>query len=216
MHIKSESIAALSGALAAAQAEIENAHKTANNPHFRSKYADLAEVINTTRPVLSAHGLSVSQWPSFADGMVSVETLLTHKSGEWIANTASAPADKLTAQGVGSAITYLRRYSLAALACIAQEDDDGNQASKKPAKAREPAVDPAPTNGRKSAAQAKRDGDNETVRSMIEQCETIEDLQARWKMIEDEWLPILPASWSDHISDFYQNKYDTLREREAA
>lgn len=140
MHTKSDSIIKLAEALAAAQSEIENAAKKSNNPHFKSKYADLAEVINTARPVLSKHGLSVTQWPSFADGLVSVETLLTHKSGEWIANTASAPADKLTAQGVGSAITYLRRYSLAALACIAQEDDDGNAASQREAK---PAAKPA-------------------------------------------------------------------------
>ena len=141
MHTKSDSIIKLAEALAGAQAEIENAAKKSNNPHFKSKYADLAEVINTARPVLSKHGLSVTQWPSFADGLVSVETLLAHKSGEWIANTASAPADKLTAQGVGSAITYLRRYSLAALACIAQEDDDGNAASQREAK---PAAMPAP------------------------------------------------------------------------
>jgi len=130
MHDKSETIANLAEALALAQAEIENAAKKSNNPHFRSKYADLAEVINTARPVLAKHGLSVTQWPSYADGIVSVETILAHKSGEWISNTASAPADKLNAQGVGSATTYLRRYSLAALACIAQEDDDGNKASE--------------------------------------------------------------------------------------
>lgn len=136
MHTKSETITKLAEALATAQGEIENAHKTSNNPHFKSKYADLAEVINTARPVLSKHGLSVSQWPSFADGLVSVETILTHKSGEWISNIASAPLERNTAQGVGSAITYLRRYSLAALAGIAQEDDDGNAASEREAKAK--------------------------------------------------------------------------------
>ena len=134
MLTKSDTIAKLAEALAAAQGEIENATKRSSNPHFKSKYADLAEVINTARPVLSKYGLSVTQWPSYADGLVSVETLLTHKTGEWISNTASAPADKLTAQGVGSAITYLRRYSLAALAGIAQEDDDGNAASEREAK----------------------------------------------------------------------------------
>lgn len=123
---KSESIKELATALAAAQAEVENASKNSNNPHFRSKYADLAEVINTVRPVFSKHGLSVTQWPSFADGVASVETLLAHKSGEWLSSTASAPVSKQDAQGVGSAITYLRRYSLAAVAGVAQEDDDGN------------------------------------------------------------------------------------------
>ena len=127
------SIDQLATALALAQGEIENASKTSSNPHFRSRYADLAEIINTIRPVFSKYGLAVVQSPSYADGLVSVTTLLTHKSGQWITDTASAPASKLDAQGVGSAITYLRRYSLAAFAGIAQEDDDGNAASR-PAK----------------------------------------------------------------------------------
>ena len=80
---KSESIAALSAALAKAQAEIENASKTANNPHFKSKYADLAEVLNTVRPVMSRHGIAIVQMPSFESGLASVETLMTHSSGEW-------------------------------------------------------------------------------------------------------------------------------------
>ena len=125
---KSESIAALSAAVAKAQAEIENASKTANNPHFKSKYADLAEVLNTVRPVMSRHGIAIVQMPSFESGLASVETLMTHSSGEWISNICSAPVSKQDAQGVGSAITYLRRYSLAAFAGIAQEDDDANAA----------------------------------------------------------------------------------------
>lgn len=125
---KSESIAALAAALAKAQAEIENASKTASNPHFKSKYADLAEVLNTVRPVMSRHGIAIVQMPSFESGLASVETLMTHSSGEWISNTCSAPVSKQDAQGVGSAITYLRRYSLAAFAGVAQEDDDGNGA----------------------------------------------------------------------------------------
>ena len=127
------SIDQIATALCLAQGEIENAVKNSANPHFRSRYADLAEIINTVRPVFTKHGLSVVQSPSYADGLVNVTTLLMHKSGQWIRDTASAPASKLDAQGVGSAVTYLRRYSLAAFAGIAQEDDDGNAASR-PAK----------------------------------------------------------------------------------
>lgn len=126
----SEQIDQLATALATAQMKLENASKNAANPHFRSKYADLAEVLNTVRPVFAEHGLSVTQFPSFAEGLVSVRTVLMHKSGQWMAGDASAPASKLDAQGVGSAITYLRRYSLAAVAGVAQEDDDGNAAVK--------------------------------------------------------------------------------------
>lgn len=125
---KSESIAALAAALANAQIEIENASKSSVNPHFKSKYADLAEVLNTVRPVFSKHGIAIIQAPSFESGIASVETMLTHASGEWLSNTCSAPVGKQDAQGVGSAITYLRRYSLAAFAGIAQEDDDANSA----------------------------------------------------------------------------------------
>ena len=142
--LKSDSIKELATALAKAQGEIENASKNATNPHFRSQYADLAEVLNTVRPALSKHGLSVSQWPSYDNGMASVETILAHSSGEWISSIASAPVMKHDPQGVGSALTYLRRYSLAAVAGIAQEDDDGNGGSgnhhqgKEPAKAATP------------------------------------------------------------------------------
>ena len=126
---KSESIAALAKAMAAAQGEIENASKNTVNGHFKNRYADLAEVLNTIREPLSKRGLSFVQFPSFSDGVAHVETMLMHESGEWISSVASAPVSKHDAQGVGSAVTYLRRYSAAAMAGIAQEDDDGNGAA---------------------------------------------------------------------------------------
>lgn len=140
---KSDSIAALAAALAEAQGEMENASKNSTNPHFKSKYADLAEVLNTVRPVLSKHGLSVTQFPSYGDGLVHVETIIAHKSGEWMSEKCSAPAQKQDPQGVGSAISYLRRYSLAAVCGIAQEDDDANAATKPKAETK-PTQKPAP------------------------------------------------------------------------
>jgi hypothetical protein len=127
---KSESIAKFAEAMAAAQGEMENAKKNATNPHFRSNYADLAEVLNTVRPVLSRHGISITQFPSYGDGLVHVETIIAHKSGEWMSEKCSAPAQKQDPQGVGSAISYLRRYSLAAVCGLAQEDDDAQAAVK--------------------------------------------------------------------------------------
>lgn len=120
----SESLKDLATALAAAQGEMENADKNAANPHFKSRYADLAEILNTVRPTLAKHGLSVTQLPRYEDGVVTVDTMLLHTSGEWLAGETSAPCGKLDPQGVGSATTYLRRYSLAAICGIAQEDDD--------------------------------------------------------------------------------------------
>src|SRR3546814_2664431 len=76
-------------AIAAAQGEIENASKNAANPHFKSKYADLAEILNTTRPVFAKHGLSLSQFPGFDGALASVTTLIAHKSGGYITAVAS-------------------------------------------------------------------------------------------------------------------------------
>ena len=119
----------LYAALAKAQGEIENASKSSTNPHFRSKYADLAEVLNTVRPVLSAHGLCLIQSTAFDGTLVSVTTLLGHSSGGWVSSTASCVPTKTDAQGVGASTTYLRRYSAASMCGIAQEDDDGQAAS---------------------------------------------------------------------------------------
>lgn len=125
--------------LAKAQGEIENASKNAANPHFKSKYADLAEVLNTIRPVFATHGLSLIQSPSYDGALAHVNTILAHAGGGYITTTASCVPAKSDAQGIGSATTYLRRYSAAAVAGIAQEDDDGNAAAhnKKPAPVQE-------------------------------------------------------------------------------
>jgi hypothetical protein len=116
-------------ALAKAQSEVENATKGSTNPHFKSKYADLAEVLNTIRPVYSANGLSILQIPSFDGSMASVTTCLAHAGGGTITGVSSCIPAKTDAQGIGAATTYLRRYSLASVCGIAQEDDDGQSAA---------------------------------------------------------------------------------------
>jgi len=121
-------------ALAKAQAEIENATKSSANPFFKSKYADLAEVLNTVRPVFAKHGLAIIQGTSFDGNLVHVETVVTHSSNGMISSVASCVPAKHDAQGVGASTTYLRRYSLAGMTGVAQEDDDGNSASKAPPK----------------------------------------------------------------------------------
>jgi len=128
--ICSESIEQLAKALAAAQAEMANAKKDAHNPHFKSQYADLQSVWDACRGPLTKNGLSVIQSPENAqDGSVVVTTRLLHISGQWIESEISAvPRDK-GPQAIGSVITYLRRYSLAALVGVAPEDDDGNAAT---------------------------------------------------------------------------------------
>jgi len=123
----SPSIGKLGEALAKAQAEMEGAAKDATNPHFRSKYADLASIRDACRP-LAKFGIAFLQ-PTRAEGPhVTVTTLLLHSSGEWIAEDLTLTAGQNTPQAVGSAITYGRRYGLAAMVGIAPEDDDGEAA----------------------------------------------------------------------------------------
>lgn len=119
----------LFAALSKMQGEVENATKGSVNPHFKSKYADLAEVLNTVRPALSANGLSVVQSPSFDGGICHVTTVLAHSGGGYIYGTMSCVPAKQDGQGIGAATTYLRRYSLAAVCGVAQEDDDGQVAA---------------------------------------------------------------------------------------
>lgn len=129
---KSESIKELATALAKFQGEIKNPSNTAINPFFKSKYAPLETVLNTVRPVLAKHGLSILQAPSGDGEHIIVTTTLLHISGEWIESPELVlKADKATAQGAGSAITYARRYALSAILGISSEDDDdGNVAEK--------------------------------------------------------------------------------------
>lgn len=121
---KSEAINELAGALAKAQAVMAGAAKDSTNPHFRSKYADLASIWDACRPALTANGLSVAQAPSVEGHRVSLTTLLLHSSGQFLESNISAVAKDDGPQAIGSVITYLRRYSLASIAGVAPEDDD--------------------------------------------------------------------------------------------
>jgi len=133
----SESIALLAGALAKAQLQIEPASKNATNPHFRSHYADLASIWDACRGPLGANGLSIVQFPCDGEvGRIGLCTMIVHSSGEWMSETITVKALKEDPQFLGGVLTYLRRYSLAAVVGVtATEDDDGNAAST-PANAR--------------------------------------------------------------------------------
>lgn len=123
----SEQISELAAALAVAQGMMENAVMNRVNPHFKSKYADLAAVFDAARKPLSANGLAIVQ--TIGDGVL--HTRLLHTSGQWIASEHPLPMSGRP-QEIGSALTYARRYSLSALIGIAaDEDDDANAASRK-------------------------------------------------------------------------------------
>ena len=166
---KSESIIELGTALALAQAEMSNPAKNAKNPFVKSSYADLAEVINISKPTLAKFGLSIIQMPYAMNGHVGVETTIIHKSGEYISSRLNMPhGAKKDAQAVGSAITYARRYSLAAMAGIAQEDDDGNNASGKKPKTALPKVDKARIEAALAALnQHFENGEDDKAKTML-------------------------------------------------
>ena len=129
--IMSPSIAALAGALSKAQGQFEHAKKDADNPFFKSKYADLASVIDAARPHLAANKLAVIQPTKRTSEGLLLVTLLTHESGEYIGGEYPIKPTKDDPQGMGSALTYARRYAFSAITGIASEDDDGNAASAK-------------------------------------------------------------------------------------
>lgn len=133
----------LASAMAAAFVEIEAATKSATNPHFKSKYADLGAVIDAIKPALMAHDLFFTQHPEPSEDGVCIETVLRHASGETLSlGRLYLPANKRDAQGFGSALTYARRYALQTAFGVPTEDDDGNAAAKSVANDR-----PAPANG---------------------------------------------------------------------
>ncbi|MDE2099147.1 MAG: ERF family protein [Patescibacteria group bacterium] len=126
-------IGKLALALSKAQGEIQGAKKDSTNPHFKSKYAGLASIWEACRQALSKNELAVIQSPEIIDGVMVMRTIIAHSSGEQIVGTLPIScAQNATAQQVGSAITYARRYSLASMVGVApdEDDDDGNAASE--------------------------------------------------------------------------------------
>ncbi len=160
----SDKIDKLAQALTKAQAEMRNAVKDGENPHFGSSYATLGEILDTIREPLSKHGLAVVQLPSATADTVTVETRLLHDSGQWMRSALtfrlrpeySKSGRELppSPQQVGSAITYGRRYGLSAMVGVgAVEDDDGNLASREGTPpvtvAAPPATPPVPRGARR-------------------------------------------------------------------
>lgn len=136
------SISNLAAALVKAQSAMGGAKKDSNNPFFKSKYADLASVDAAISGPASENGLSYVQIAHERDNAAAIETLIVHSSGETLScGIVSVPVAKNDAQGFGSALTYCRRYSLAAAFGVCPEDDDGNAAAKAAPKKPEPKAD---------------------------------------------------------------------------
>ena len=182
----------IASALVKAQRGFAPALKTSTNPHFRSKYVDLAGCIEAVVDALNAAGIALIQRTSEDSTGVTVETVFVHESGEMLeCGKLHVPAAKQDPQGYGSALTYARRYSLMAACGIAPEDDDGNAASKVKVSATK--TDLVPTNRLSiladvAAAIGERMGVNDLI-GAFEEYQGITDIEektALWAMLDSK------------------------------
>lgn len=127
---QSEQINELMTALAKAQGQMRAAVKDSNNPHFKSRYADLASVWDACREPLSNNGLAVTQTVQSDGDKQMLITMLGHASGQWIRSNITLPIQKPGPQELGSCLSYCRRYGLAAMVGVFQDDDDGERAEQ--------------------------------------------------------------------------------------
>lgn len=135
---QSEQVDELFTAVAKAQAEIKNPAKNTKNTYFKNEYADLTAVLNAIRPVAAAHGLSFVQSVDMVDDRVTVQSQVSHSSGQWIKSSAMVPLSdnvKNVPQEIGIISTYIRRYQAQAMWCINAEQDDDAQPLTQPEKA---------------------------------------------------------------------------------
>lgn len=142
---QSPTIGKLAEALSQAQSQIEGARKDSKNPFFKSSYADLESVWNACRKQLCENGLSVIQTTEGTPDAISLVTTLVHVSGEWIRGVLPICPVKSDPQSIGSALTYARRYALAAIAGVCQTDDDAEESMRptREIKSSSPIIHPA-------------------------------------------------------------------------
>jgi len=122
----------LNSSFVKALGELRNVAKNAINPHFRNRYASLDAILDDVRPILAKHGLGISQEPLFEDGKAGVVTRIIHESGETRESTLLLPLKDQSPQGVGSALTYAKRYAISSVLMIAADDDEDGEIASKP------------------------------------------------------------------------------------
>lgn len=210
-------------AVAKAQGEIGGAKKDSTNPHFKSKYADLASARDAVQEPLSKNGLALIQWPRTVDGGVEIETYLGHSSGQFMSGVLWMPCAKMDAHGVGSAITYGRRYALMAVCGVAPEDDDGNAATQgapgsagaggqfRPERRQMPAQSSA--NGRQMAADEAHLVDHDRVKGTLPKAPTTPASASAIKRVE--WVKasiegFREAQTKDALQEWWKAETDRL------
>lgn len=181
----------LASALAKAQGEMKAAAFDRVNPHFKSKYASLASVIDTIREAMARNGLAYTQVTQIRDGQLILLTTLHHISGETLQSEYPLPS-VAKPQELGSALTYARRYSLSALVCIAADEDDDAEGAR---------------NGGQIASLPKKDAKDIYARLQRE-LDALKDASAMrtWAIKNKERIDILPSDWRDILRMRYQEQ----------
>ncbi len=235
---QSETTNELSAALAKAQGAMKAATFNKINPHYKNRYADLAAVVDAIRVPLSTNGLSYTQTTEIREGGFVLVTTLRHASGQWIASEYPLPVGAKP-QELGSALTYARRYSLSAIACIAADDDDDAESAEKSgqtASTPQARVNPHVTRPEdlsdakprydergqridwidtsehrvERLSKAKARPVAELLNSTMRECRTVDEL-VEWAFDRAEQVASLPVDWEEILQNRYQEFLDELR-----
>lgn len=206
---KSESILNLVKALVEVQKTNLFALTDKDNPYFNSKYADLSSVWAVIRKPLTDNNLCVIQTPEVSDNGVIIETILIHTSGEYISNKLLIKLEKNTPQGVGSAITYGRRYALVSIIGISPEDDDGENAMD-----REKRQDKKPNKNADAVAHKKRQ-DKEIADNLIKALQEITSIPhlKNWREKHRDEVNSLPTNFKKEITSAWLKREAELKEK---
>lgn len=184
----SEEIAEFAAAFAKAQGMIENARRDRENTYFKNKFADLASIREAIREPMAANDLSMLQFPRTRENGVEIETMLLHKSGQYMSETTFWPAGKADVHGLASALTYGRRQSAMAILGVApDDDDDGNAAVEKPILMRN--GDPIAVPGKSLVGQ----GDPKLAAAEVAAKEGSDSLRDYWTSLSAEDRKLFPS-----------------------
>jgi hypothetical protein len=221
---RSDTLGLIAPALVKALAKIEGAAKKATNGGFKTKYATLETVIDASKDILAAEGLTLIQLPgACVGGVLNLETILMHESGEWISGEMGIALGKTDPQGVGSALTYARRYAQMAALNMPAVDDDGEAAMGRNANT------PAQNQRIEQAAPTRIGGPSVATTLTLTQranilvdvmrsCKTPDDLRkayAKGSKVCAE-LDVSDPERLVEINDLYKTLFDDLSERVAA
>lgn len=211
----SDAIDQIATALAKAQGEMKNAPLNKVNPHFKSRYADLAVIRDTVVPALSKNNIAVTQGTDFDNGALMVVTRLVHASGQWMESRFPIAIDK--PQAMGSAYTYAKRYSLSAICAISADDDDDANAANDGGKvpdAPKPVSMPS-INGTPGASKAGSRATYDKMVQTIRDAPTVKAL-ADWYQANVKEIDKLPSDWIDELRLEYTDRQNELKKQLAA